>query len=73
MPEYRTEEQFVEICKSVANGNWTQAAKECDDYGFYATDLVGFQECYEVHGTKIVSMGALVILAEYASKYRFTI
>ena len=38
--EYRTEYQFEQIVISTINGNWQQAAKQCVDYGFYASDLI---------------------------------
>ena len=44
MTKYRTNEQFEEIVESATNGNWSQAFKECVDYGFYANDLI---EMYE--------------------------
>lgn len=37
--EYRTAEQFESIAENCLNGNWTDAAKECIEYGFYANDL----------------------------------
>jgi len=37
--EYRTAEQFEEIAENCLNGNWTDAAKNCIEYGFYANDL----------------------------------
>ena len=67
-----TEKQFEEVCESVLNGNWQQAAKECDDFGLYASDLVQYQEAYELDEMAIVSMGHIARLVERASKYRFT-
>ena len=40
MKEYRTLEQFEEIADNCLNGNWTDAAKGCVEYGFYANDLI---------------------------------
>ena len=37
--EYRTMEQFEEIAENCLNGNWSDAAKNCVDYGFFANDL----------------------------------
>lgn len=37
--EYRTSEQFESIAENCLNGNWTDAAKECIEHGFYANDL----------------------------------
>ena len=44
MNEYRTDLQFEEIVDSVINGNWTQGAEKCVEYGFYAQDLINKQE-----------------------------
>ena len=37
--EYRTQEQFDEICESLVNGNFNQAVRQYIDYGFNAQDL----------------------------------
>jgi len=42
MKEYRTQEQFEEIMESAMNGNWTQAFREAEEYGFYAQDLIKY-------------------------------
>ena len=42
--KYRTTEQFEEIVDSCLNGNWSQAADECVEYGYYANDLILKQE-----------------------------
>lgn len=44
MKEYRTQEQFESIADNCINGNWTDAAKECVDFGFYANDLIKFNK-----------------------------
>ena len=64
--EYRTEEQLNEILESMVNGNWTQAAQECVDYGFYACDLVHFGEDNDYD----VPMADFVELIEMATKIR---
>ena len=66
--EYRTEEQFKEICESVLNGNWTQAGKETEEYGFYANDLVRFWDSEEIH--ILEDKGDLALLSELAQKNR---
>ena len=38
--EYRTNEQFETIVSNVYNNNWTDAAQNCVDFGFYANDLI---------------------------------
>jgi len=65
--EYRTGEQFEEICESVINGNWKQAANECIEYGFYAADLVEkFKEGYS--GLEATD---LAFLTERAAEERY--
>lgn len=39
MKNYRTTEQFESIADNCLNGNWTDAAKQCVEHGFYANDL----------------------------------
>ena len=38
--EYRTEEQFKKIVNNAINGNWKDAFKKAEKYGFYANDLI---------------------------------
>lgn len=38
--KYRTEEQFISIMENAQNGNWKDAAKEAEQGGFYAQDLI---------------------------------
>ena len=38
--EFRTDEQFESIAENCLNGNWSDAAIECVEYGFYANDLI---------------------------------
>lgn len=66
MRQYRTEEQLNEILESVHNGNWSQAAQECVDYGFYAAELVHFGADND-YG---VSMADFVELIEMATRLR---
>lgn len=40
MKTYRTDEQFESIADNCLNGNWSDAANECIEYGFYANDLI---------------------------------
>lgn len=65
--EYRTLEQFEEIADSCYNGNWSYAAKECVEYGFYANDLIKFNEEHELFQDK----HDIAILAEMAMKLRY--
>lgn len=75
MAEYRTAEQFEEILESIGNGNWTQGANECVEYGFYANDLLNalealdyIEECSQQWCTTVSD---LVLLTEMASKVRY--
>ena len=53
MKKYRTTEQFNEIIHSAINGNWTQATKEVEEYGFYANDLIqAYNELAESFGVE---------------------
>lgn len=42
--QYRTPEQFHSIVSNCKNGNWSDAARDCIEYGFYANDLVRMNE-----------------------------
>ena len=48
MKKYRTLEQFEEIADNCLNGNWTDAANGCVEYGFYANDLIEFNKEHEL-------------------------
>ena len=70
MTEYRTDEQYKDICENMMNGNWTDAAKLCADAGFYANDLKNKYES-EIEGSEcITDIWDFVELVEMASKYR---
>lgn len=47
MQEYRTQEQFFEICDSIINGNYQQAIEEAVEYGFSAVDLANYAHEFE--------------------------
>lgn len=42
--EYRTFEQWENIATNAYNWNWSDACKDCAEYGFYAVDLIRFYE-----------------------------
>jgi hypothetical protein len=44
MEKFRTEAQFLEIAEDANNGNFQDAAKLAEKYGFYASDLIRHQE-----------------------------
>lgn len=75
MKEYRTDEQFAEIVDSFQNGNWTQAAKECVEYGFWANDLLNaFRRTIEPASDDEYNFETacdLVLLAEMAAEERY--
>lgn len=73
MKNYRTDEQFNEICESMSNGNWTQAGQECVDYGFYANDLRIKQEIARDNGDNLIEDDFdFAELIEIANKIRGT-
>lgn len=69
MSEYRTTEQFLDICDSMINGNWTQAGQDCAKWGFYANDLrTEYEQNAEVCG--ITDIFDFCELLEIANRYR---
>ena len=71
--EYRTEKQFEEIIESATNGNWSQAAEECVEYGYYANDLIKRYEQYkeEYGGFQYFQESDIAILSEMATEIRY--
>ena len=70
--EYRTHKQFEEIVESCTNGNWTQASKECEEFGFYANDLIKAQEQAKEDGTFCFEGEKdIALLAELATELRY--
>ena len=67
MKVYRTDEQWEHMCENALNGNWSDAAQDAVDFGFYANDMLNKWESEEFH---IVELSSLVYLAEYAQKKR---
>lgn len=66
MTTYRTDEQFESIAENCLNGNWTDAAKECIEYGFFANDLINKNKKLELFD----DIYDLVELIEIATKIR---
>ena len=66
MTTYRTNEQFESIADNCFNGNWTDAAKECIEYGFFANDLINKNKSLELFD----DLYDLVELIEIATKLR---
>lgn len=64
--QYRTQEQFEEIADNCLNGNWSDAAKGCVEYGFFANDLRRFNESSELFD----DLYDIAELAELAQKLR---
>lgn len=65
--QYRTAKQFDEIAYNVLNGNWTDAAKQCVEFGFFANDLRRFNEELELL-TDIYDIAELAEMAEHLRK-----
>lgn len=67
--QYRTQQQFLDICDNMINGNWTDAGKLCADSGYYANDLhIKYDELQDECG--ITDIWDFVELIELANKYR---
>jgi hypothetical protein len=64
--EYRTQEQFESIAENCLNGNWSDAAKECVEYGFFANDLRKHNE----ENPQFDDLYDIAELAELAQKLR---
>ena len=73
MKEYRTDEQFQEIMDNVVNGNWTDAAQNCVDYGFYANDLLKKASGEHFYDDDVMSYNVadIALLAEMAAERRY--
>jgi len=66
--EYRTQEQWISICENALNGNWTDAIRECEQFGFYANDMIKKYNEEDYHILEDES--DIAILAEGAQKLR---
>lgn len=66
MKQYRTQEQFEEIADNCLNGNWSDAAQNCVDFGFWANDLIKMNKENELFD----DIYDLVELIEMAQKLR---
>jgi len=49
------------------NGNWTDAARGCVEFGFYAADMI---KAFALDECPIISEMDIVLLAEMAQKIR---
>jgi len=73
MNEYRTKEQFESIVTETINGNWSTAAKQCVEYGFYATDLISTHEDFNNMGEQSFKEDIdIAILIESATELRYS-
>ncbi len=72
MSNYRTQEQFEELVRNTINGNWTTAAQNCVDGGFYANDLIKANEegKEDESGYTFVNDTDIAILTEMAADIR---
>lgn len=66
MKNYRTSKQFESIAENCSNGNWTDAANECVEFGFFANDLRKHNEKNELFS----DLYDIAELAETAQKIR---
>jgi len=69
MKDYRTQEQFETIADNCLNGNWSDAAQNCVDYGFYANDLIKARENDDLN--LFEDLTDLAILSEMAAELRY--
>lgn len=68
----RTKKQFKSILKNAENGNWEDAAKECVEYGFYASDLISMHEERKSNGKRTFKDETdLAVLVEVAMEHRY--
>ncbi len=65
--EYRTYEQWMTIQENAMNGNWTDAANNCVEYGFFANDLI---KSFKNEEYPLIKVTDLAILAEMAQQAR---
>jgi hypothetical protein len=70
MAEYRTDEQYKDICENMSNGNWSDAALICANAGFYANDLKNKYEEGAEGSELIDDLWDFAELIEMAAKYR---
>ena len=68
--DYRTEEQYQTIIENMENGNWTDAAKKCVEFGFYAQDLINAYEKYNEY-IYLEDKFDFATLIEMATELRF--
>ena len=66
--QYRTKEQWDAIQTKAYNGNWSDAAKSCVKYGFYANDMINAAHEEDF----FLEISDIAILAEMAMKKRLS-
>jgi len=68
--EYRTQEQWETMCENAVNGNWSDAAQNAVDFGFYANDMIHKyneeEECCHI----LSEESDIAIIAEMAAGIR---
>lgn len=71
MKEYRTEKQFEQIVNNAISGNWKDAFKKAEEYGFYANDLIRANEnAQEMGGYTFTHLTDIAFISEGAEKLR---
>ncbi len=68
--EYRTLEQFIQVCENASNSNWSDAYENCVEYGIYSQDLIRMQEELKEQEMQIIEDIDLCIISEGAMKLR---
>ena len=72
MKTYRTTEQFLSIVENCINGNWSDAANECIEYGFYAQDLINKHNEADMVGFETFNDATdIALVSEMAASIRF--
>jgi len=70
MAQFRTDEQWQDMCENAVNGNWSDAAQNAVDYGFYANDMIKKYQAEDFH---ILSEESdMAILCEMAMNLRMS-
>ena len=67
MKEYRTDEQWNNMVENIINGNWSDAAQNAVDAGFYSNDMINRIESDELNGAELTDF---IILSEMAENLR---
>jgi len=67
----RNKETFNEIVENCINGNWSCAAELCVENGFYANDLINFQNECEEGFEGFDDLTDITVLSELTAELRY--